>query len=141
MASAALHASAVARHASRRTRTHTSPLSTTDSSSPSPSSAASRSTSSWRAVSTDVSSGASTSVVGVSADDNRLTSPTLRHVLVADALLQQHDALEQRLGPRWAAGHVHVDRDQLVDALGDRVAVPVRATAVGAAAHRDHVLR
>ena len=38
-------------------------------------------------------------------------------------------------------GHVHVDGDDLVDALGHRVAVPVGAAAVGAAAHRDHVLR
>ena len=38
-------------------------------------------------------------------------------------------------------GHVDVDGHDLVDALGDRVAVPVRAAAVGARAHRDHVLR
>jgi hypothetical protein len=40
-------------------------------------------------------------------------------------LLQEHDALEQRLGPRRAAGTYDVDRDDLVDALGDRVRVPV----------------
>ena len=34
-------------------------------------------------------------------------------------------------GPGRAAGHVHVDRDQLVHALGHRVRVPVRAAAVG----------
>ena len=44
-------------------------------------------------------------------------------------------------GPRRAAGHVDVDRDDLVDTLGDGVAVPVRAAAVGARAHRDDVLR
>ena len=47
----------------------------------------------------------------------------------------------KRLGPGRAAGHVDVDRDDLVDALGHRVAVPVRPAAVGARAHRDHVLR
>src|SRR5215213_7318303 len=75
-----------------------------------------------------------------SPDDKRLTSPALGHVLVLDALLEQHDALEQGLGPRRAAGHVHVDRDQLVDALGHRVGVPVGAAAVGAAPHGDDVL-
>ena len=44
-------------------------------------------------------------------------------------------------GPRRAAGHVDVDRDDLVDALGHRVRVPVRPAAVGARAERDHVLR
>ena len=38
-------------------------------------------------------------------------------------------------------GHVHVDRDDLVDALRDRVRVPVGAAAVRARAHRDDVLR
>ena len=47
----------------------------------------------------------------------------------------------KRFGARRAAGHVDVDRDDLVDALGDRVAVPVRPAAVGARAHGDHVLR
>jgi hypothetical protein len=36
-------------------------------------------------------------------DDNGITLPAARHVFVADALLQQHDALEQGLGPRRAA--------------------------------------
>ena len=70
-----------------------------------------------------------------------LAAPLGGHVLVADPLLQQDDALEQRLRPGRAAGHVDVDGDDLVDALGHRVAVPVRAAAVGAAAHRDDVLR
>src|SRR3954452_248186 len=67
-----------------------------------------------------------------SADDNGFTLPALSHVLVLDALLQQHDALEQRLGPGRAAGHVDVDRDDLVHALGHRIAVPVGAAAVRA---------
>src|SRR5829696_6424658 len=75
-----------------------------------------------------------------SPDDKRLTSPALGHVLVLDALLEQHDALEQGLGPGRAARHVDVDGDELVDALGHGVGVPVGAAAVGAAAHGDDVL-
>src|SRR5215468_7043126 len=60
-----------------------------------------------------------------SGDDNGLTLPTLGHVLVADPVLKQHDALQQRLRPRRAAGHVDVDGDDLIHALGDGVAVPV----------------
>src|SRR5687767_148070 len=74
------------------------------------------------ASSAGASSGAA-SVVVPSADDNRTTSPALGDVLVLDALLQQDDALEQRLGPGWAAGDVDVHRDDLVDPLGDRVGV------------------
>src|SRR5436309_396566 len=85
---------------------------------------------------------AASSVVGsASTDDNRFSLPSLRHVLVEDALLQQDDALEQRLGSGRTAGNVHVDRDHLVDALGDGVAVPVGTAAVGARTHGDHVLR
>src|SRR3954447_24876790 len=91
------------------------------------------------AVSVSVSVSAPVSVP-VSADDNRFTPPARRHVFVLDALLQQHDAFEQRLGPRRAAGYVDVDGDDLVDALGDGVAVPVWAAAVGARTHRDDVL-
>ena len=45
-------------------------------------------------------------------------------------------AVQQRLRPGRAAGHVDVDRDQLVDALGDAVAVPVRPAGVRAGAER-----
>src|SRR4051794_7353554 len=78
-----------------------------------------------------------------SANDDRLRDParpTLGGVLVLDALLQQHDALDERLGPRRTARHVDVDRDDLIDALGDRVAVPVGPAAVRARSHRDDVL-
>src|SRR5918999_5663666 len=60
-----------------------------------------------------------------SPDDKRLTPPALGHVLVLDALLEQHDALEQGLGPGRAARHVDVHGDELVDALRHRVRVPV----------------
>ena len=77
-------------------------------------------------------------VVGRHAVDRQPTtmgSPFQRSAMssLLDALLEQHDALEQGLGPGRAAGHVDVDGDDLVDALGHRVAVPVRAAAVGAA--------
>src|SRR5262245_28215316 len=91
----------------------------------------------------------SSSLNGTTANDDRfalgddlvgaLTAPLRRHVLVLDPLLEQDDPLEQGFRPRWTAGDVDVDGDDLVDALGDRVAVPVRTAAVGAAAHRDHV--
>src|SRR5690606_28600004 len=55
-----------------------------------------------------VSAGVSSAVVSVSADDNRITSPLLGHVLVGDPLLEQDHAFEQGLGPGRAAGHVHV---------------------------------
>src|SRR5690349_24927116 len=74
------------------------------------------------------------SEASVSTDDNWLTPPARGHVFVLDPFLQQDDALEQRLGPRRATRHVDVDRDDLIDALGDGVAVPVRAAAVGARA-------
>src|SRR5690554_1143513 len=101
-----------------------------------------RSVSRTSSVSTVSSSLTSVSVdgVSVSADDNRITSPFLGHVLVRDPLLEQNDALEEGFGSRRTAGDVDVDGDDLVDALGHRVAVPVRAATVGAATHRDHVL-
>src|SRR5688572_27834296 len=61
-------------------------------------------------------------------DHDRLARLTLGVALlqrlVADHLLQLDDPLEQRLGARGAARHVHVDRDDLVDALRDGIAVP-----------------
>src|SRR5215211_4750374 len=91
-----------------------------------------------------------TSLNRTTTDDDRLArrdhvaalaAPLGGHVLVANLLLEQDDALEECLRAGRAARDVDVDRDDLVDALGDRVAVPVRAAAVGAAAHRDDVLR
>src|ERR1700704_1057206 len=86
--------------------------------------------------------GMSASVTNRSASNHdRLTPPALGEVLVLDALLEQHDALQQGLRAGRAAGDVDVDGDDLVDPLGDAVGVPVRAAAVGTAPHRDHVLR
>src|SRR4029453_13311348 len=62
----------------------------------------------------------------VAGGDNR------RRARRADPLLELHDPVEQRLRPGRAAGHVHVDRDDLVDALGDRVGGPGRAAPLGA---------
>src|SRR5260221_13411280 len=91
-------------------------------------------------------SGASDASAGAwgssSANDDRLPLggvPPLGR-LVLDALLQHHDALDECLRARRATRHVHVDRDDLIDALGDRVRIPVGAAAVRARAHRDDVL-
>ena len=52
--------------------------------------------------------------------------------LVLDLLVQREDRVDQHLGPRRAAGQVDVDRDDVVDALHDRVVVE---HAAGADAH------
>ena len=49
------------------------------------------------------------------------------------------DRVEQHLGPRRTAGQVDVDRDDVVDALDDRVVVE-HAAGAGADAHRDDPL-
>src|SRR3954464_6137272 len=94
------------------------------------------------------------SLNGTTTDDDRLprrllgdhrlgafAAPTGAHVLVLDPLLEEHDSLQQGFGTRRAPGHVDIDGDDLIDTLGDRVAVPVRAAAIGTRAHRDDVLR
>src|SRR6266487_986359 len=57
-----------------------------------------------------------------------------------DLLAQPEHALGQRLGAWRAAGNVHVHRDDRVDALQGRVAVPELAAGAGAVAHRDDPL-
>src|SRR5438045_1442091 len=54
-----------------------------------------------------------------------------------DLLLQLHNAIDKRVGARWATRYVDVHRYDLVDALDDGVIVidPARG---GAGAHRDH---
>src|SRR4029079_12496176 len=148
-----------ARHASAVTRIHTSsPGLTRLSTTPAPSASRRR----WTIPSRSPSPGSANvsvsvepvSLNGTTTDHDRLASgdvldhrlgafaaPPRAHVLVLDPLLQQHDALEQRLGTGRTPGHVDVDRNDLVDTFGDRVAVPVRPAAVGARTHRDDVLR
>ncbi len=58
----------------------------------------------------------------------------------AHLLLQRQDPVHQHLGPRRAAGHVHVHRHDRVDALHDRV-VGEHPAGRGAHAHRDDPLR
>ena len=65
----------------------------------------------------------------------RLT-PELR---VLDLVVQLEDRVDEHLRPRRAAGQVDVDRDDVVDALHDRVVVE-HAAAGGADAHREHPL-
>src|SRR4029434_10669661 len=69
-----------------------------------------------------------------------LATPLLPDVLGGDLLLEPDDPLQQRLRPGRAARDVDVDRQDLVDALGDRVRVPVRAAADGARAHTSQRL-
>ena len=57
-----------------------------------------------------------------------------------DLVLKLDDAVDQRLRPRRAAGHVDVDGQELVGALHERVVVE-DAGARGAGPHRDHPLR
>ena len=58
---------------------------------------------------------------------------------VLDLVVQLEDRVDQHLRARRAAGEVHVDRDDVVDALDDRVVVEHPAAA-GADAHREHPL-
>ena len=76
----------------------------------------------------------------LSASGCRSVRPARSGPLPRDLLLKAQDAVQQRLRPGRAAGDIDVDRDELVDALRDRVGVPVRATAVRAGAERDDVL-
>ena len=59
----------------------------------------------------------------------------------ADLLLQKHDAVEQRLRGRRAAGNVDVNRHDAVATPHDGIRVVVVAAAIGAGAHGDHVAR
>ena len=68
------------------------------------------------------------------------TSRRLIELRGGDLLLQLHDAVDQRLGTRRAAGNEHVDRHDLIRALHDGVVVE-HAAARRARAHRDHPLR
>src|SRR5947209_3186900 len=119
----ALHSRAARTQASARTRTQRSPLRTWLPTTASPNRVVRSSSSAcWRS---SVAVVAEAPPAPESADNDRLSSPALGHVLVLDALLQQDDALQQRLRPGRAAGDVDVDRDDLVDPLGDGVRVPV----------------
>src|SRR5450759_2081302 len=62
-------------------------------------------------------------------------------LLTLDAALQLHDPANERLGTRWAAGDVDVDRKDLVDPVDLGVAPCEDATRHGAVAHGDEVLR
>src|SRR5689334_3999920 len=48
----------------------------------------------------------------------------------ADLLLQQHHAVEQRLGRGRAAGHIDVDRHDAVASAHDRIGIMIVAAAV-----------
>jgi hypothetical protein len=65
---------------------------------------------------------------------------TGRAVAGGDLVLQQQEAVDDRLGTRRAAGDVHVGRDDLVDARNGRVVV-VEAARRRAGAEREDPLR
>src|SRR5256885_5583070 len=54
-------------------------------------------------------------------------------------LLQKSNGINQLLGTRRTAGHIYINRNDLIDALHQRVIVEY-ATRGGARAHRDHPL-
>src|SRR3954452_10232346 len=74
--------------------------------------------------------------LGLDAADVPRRRPAVAVVerLTGDLVLQLQDPVQQRLRTRRASGHVDVYGDQLVDSLGDRVAVPVGTAAVGTGA-------
>ena len=66
--------------------------------------------------------------------------PTAHDLVVLDQAVEGLDRVDQGLRCRRATGRVHIDRDDLVDALDDRVVVEHPAGA-GADTHRDDPLR
>src|SRR4051794_21517809 len=56
---------------------------------------------------------------------------------VLDLVVQLEDRVDEHLRPRRAPGEVHVHRDDVVDALDDRVVVE-HAARTRAHAHREH---
>ena len=49
--------------------------------------------------------------------------PLDRSPLGLDLLLEKIDSINQLLGPRWTAGNVDIDRDDLIDSLNQRVII------------------
>src|SRR5712691_2236269 len=74
-----------------------------------------------------------TALVGLRVGGGAL--PRLAEVL--DLLLEQKEAVEQRLGGRRAARYIDVNRDHPVHALDHVVAVAKRPTGIGTGAHGD----
>src|SRR6266536_409442 len=70
------------------------------------------------------------STSGGGSGRREVATPLLLDVLVRDLLLEPDDPVQQALRPRGASRDVHIDRDDLVNPLGHRVGVPVRAPAV-----------
>src|SRR5438270_3500079 len=82
----------------------------------------------------------------LSIHDQRLAGNARRlarqfaEALLIDLALQLDDPVDEGLGTGRAARHEHVDRDNLVDALDQRVVVE-HAADRGASTHRQHVFR
>src|SRR6478672_8116663 len=83
-------------------------------------------------------SGTSRRRVSTMAEASMESARRLRaHALLIDLALELNDPVDERLGPRRAAWHEHVNRHDLIHALDDRVVVE-HAAAARARAHRDH---
>src|SRR5271167_339164 len=67
----------------------------------------------------------------------RADQPSLGHHL----LLQLEQALGKSLGTRRASGHVHIDRQDFIDAVANRVGKLEKSSAARARTHRDDVSR
>src|SRR3954466_14038185 len=81
------------------------------------------------------------SISGTGRGRGELATPLLPDVLAGDLLLELDNPVQEGLRSRRTARHVDVRRDDLVDALRDRIGVPVRPSAVGAGAERDNMPR
>src|SRR5439155_3085713 len=68
-------------------------------------------------------------------------APPGEPALANDLVLHAQQTFGERLGARRAAGHVDVDRDDLVDALAHRIGQLEQPAAVRAASHADDVFR
>src|SRR5579885_2593273 len=60
--------------------------------------------------------------------------------LLSDLLAQLENALDQRLGTRWAARDIDIDRNNGIRALNGIVTIVELAARIGALAHADYPL-
>src|SRR6185437_11154250 len=66
--------------------------------------------------------------------------PTQRPAFAAYCFLQEHQAFQKSVWPRWAARNVHVDRQKLIYALDHTVDV-IHATRISTRSHGNDPAR